>query len=46
MADSSMRTFIAFGLTGSGKSFMLNLLYGVEDPDDEKEQYFKCANIS
>jgi len=33
MVDS-MRTFIAFGLTGAGKSFALNLLYGVDNPDD------------
>jgi len=43
MVDSSQRTVIAFGLTGAGKSFMLNLLMGIADPDNEDDQYFRCS---
>jgi len=42
MVDST-RYLIAFGLTGAGKSYTLNLLAGVEDPDDVATQLFKCA---
>lgn len=32
-SSSQRRTLIAFGLTGVGKSYCLNLLAGADDPD-------------
>ena len=41
MVDST-RYIIAFGLTGAGKSYTLNLLAGVDDTDDLETHVFKC----
>ena len=43
--STSEKTVIAFGITGSGKSYTLNLLAGIDpsDSDDEDNIIFKTA---
>ena len=43
-SSTSEKTVIAFGITGSGKSYTLNLLAGIDPEEDEDNIIFPTAS--